>query len=59
MPELTIRSMTLDDVEQTIQVQLAAFADLAKRQGEPPLTVSDEEIDLGLSLLKQAIEAVI
>ena len=41
MPELTIRSMTLDDVEQTIQVQLAAFADLAKRQGEPPLTVTD------------------
>jgi GNAT superfamily N-acetyltransferase len=33
--------MTLDDVEQTVRVQIAAFADLAERVHEPPTVITD------------------
>lgn len=44
MSEASIRSMTLDDVEAAVHVQLAAFMDLDRRQGEQPSPVTDRQL---------------
>jgi GNAT superfamily N-acetyltransferase len=39
--EVIVRPLTLDDVDQAVQIQVAAFADLAVRVHEPPTVVTE------------------